>query len=134
MIDKRLAAIGARLDAELLTAVCDGRVRRAKALLFLGGDPDVTGWRVLGLVSALSAACIRADRELVVALLASGADPDGSLIEPWTPLDRVLAEAEPDHVIADALTDAPRRSVSPIVAVRRRVVSRKIECPDHVEA
>ena len=134
MIDKRLAAIGERLDAELLTAVCDGRVRRAKALLFMGADPDVTGWRVLGLVSALSAACIRADRELVLALLASGAYPDGSPLEPWTPLDRVLSETEPDHVIVDALHDAPRVSVSRLVAVRRRGASRRIEPSDRVEA
>jgi hypothetical protein len=134
MIEQWLAAIGKRLDAELLTAVCDDRIRRAKALLFLGADPDVTGWRVLGLVSALSAACIRANREFVLTLLASGADPDGSPLEPWTPLDRVLAEAEPDHVIADALYDAPRVSVSRLVAVRRRCASRRIESSDCFES
>lgn len=134
MIDEWLARMGERLDADLLTAVCDDRVRRAKALLFLGADPDVTGWRVLGLVSALSAACIRADHELVLALLANGADPDGSPIEPWTPLDRVLAELEPDHAIIDALHDAPRVSVSRLVAARRRGALRQIGSPDRVGA
>lgn len=80
------------LDAELLTAVCLGRFTRSRLLLILGADPDVMGWRVLGLVSALSAACICGNPALVSLLLENGADPDGNPFESDSPLSRVSSE------------------------------------------
>lgn len=74
-----------RLDRALLDAVCRGWRQRAQWLLMLGADPDVTGWCDLGLVSALSAACIRQDDRLIGLLLAHGADEEGSPIEPTPP-------------------------------------------------
>lgn len=78
-----------RLDAALLTAVCDERVWHARALLVLGADPDAAGWCICGLASALSAACLRENPGLVRLLLSSGADPDGSPLEHCAPYERI---------------------------------------------
>jgi hypothetical protein len=82
----------ARLDAELLSAVCLQQFTRSRLLLILGADPNVMGWRVLGLVSALSAACICEHPALVALLLENGADPDGNPFESDSPLSRVSSE------------------------------------------
>lgn len=85
-----------RLDRALLDAVCRGRHGRMEWLLVLGADPDVTSWCDLGLVSALSAACIHEDETMVRLLLRHGASPDGNLIESMTPYDRVSDEYASD--------------------------------------
>jgi hypothetical protein len=99
------------LDAELLTAVCRERITRSRLLLILGADPDVMGWRVLGLVSALSAACICENPALVALLLENGADPDGNPFESDSPLSRVSFEfaSEADKLCADLLLRADVR-------------------------
>jgi hypothetical protein len=82
----------AKLDRALLDAICRGWRERAAWLLMLGADPDVAGWCDFGLVSALSAACIQEDADLVWLLLRNGASPDGNPIEPMTPYERVTDE------------------------------------------
>ena len=82
-------ALQGQMDAQLLTAVCCERVGLSRLLLILGADPDVVGWRVLGQVSALSAACARENPDLVQLLLANGANPDGGSLEPCTPYERI---------------------------------------------
>lgn len=93
------------LDAELLTAACRERITRSRLLLILGADPNVMGWRVLGLVSALSAACICENPVLVALLLENGADPDGNPFESDLPLSRVSDEfaSEAAALCADLL-------------------------------
>ena len=96
------------LDAELLSAVCLERFTRSRLLLTLGADPNVMGWRVLGLVSALSAACICENPVLVALLLENGADPDGNPFESDSPLSRVSVEfaSEADKLCADLLLNS----------------------------
>lgn len=84
----------ARLDRALLDAVCRGWCERAEWLLMLGADPDVTGWCDFGLVSALSAACIRQDLTLIALLLAYGAAAGGSPLEPTPPAELYTLHAE----------------------------------------
>lgn len=76
----------AKLDRALLDAVCRRCHERVRWLLALGANPDVTGWCDLGLVSALSAACIHQDIPLIGLLLDYGADEGGSPLEPTPPL------------------------------------------------
>jgi ankyrin repeat protein len=82
----------AKLDRALLDSACRGRRERVEWLLALGANPDVAGWCNLGLVSALSAACIHEDETMVRQLLRNGASPYGNPIEPMTPYDRVTDE------------------------------------------
>lgn len=84
----------ARLDRALLDAVCRGWRERVAWLLMLEADPDATGWCDFGLVSALSAACIRQDHSLIGLLLAYGADAEGSPLEPTPPAELYALYAE----------------------------------------
>jgi hypothetical protein len=78
-----------RRDKSLLRAVCRESHRTAAWLLHFGADPNVLGWCELGLVSALSAACIREDPGMVALLLRHGADVAGHPHEPMMPYERV---------------------------------------------
>lgn len=80
----------AKLDRMLLEAVCGKVHERVRWLLMLGANPDATGWCDLGLVSALSAACIHEDWGLIALLLDFGADPNGSPDEPTPPFERMI--------------------------------------------
>jgi hypothetical protein len=93
----------AKLDRMLLDAVCRRRHVQVDCLLVLGADPDVTGWCDLGLVSALSAACIQEDASQVWLLLRYGANPDGNPIEPMSPYERVSDEYASDATRSFAL-------------------------------
>lgn len=82
----RLQAV---LDGALLSAVCEEQQWRVRWLLMLGADPNATGWRVLGLVSALTAAYLRENAELFSLLIKGGADPDGSALESCPLCERI---------------------------------------------
>lgn len=88
-IQENLAAMRRRRDKSLLRAVCRESHRTAAWLLRFGADPNVLGWCELGLVSALSAACIREDPGMVALLLRHGADVAGHPHEPMMPYERV---------------------------------------------
>ncbi len=93
----------AKLDRMLLEAVCGQAHERVRWLLMLGANPDVSGWCDLGLVSALSAACIQEDASMVWLLMRYGANPDGNPIEPMTPYERVSDEYASDAARCCAL-------------------------------
>lgn len=76
-------------DKALLRAIARESYGMAKCLLHLGADPNVLGWCELGLVSALSAACERANPDLVDLLLRHGAEVSGHPHEPIMPYERV---------------------------------------------
>ncbi len=82
-------ALQEKIDNDLLTAVCREHVGLSRWLLMLGANPDVVGWREPGLVSALSAACVRQNIQLVELLLAWGADPNGHPTETRSPMEEI---------------------------------------------
>jgi hypothetical protein len=92
MISEWRTRLQAVLDGALLTAVCEERQWRVRGLLMLGADPNATGWRVLGLVSALTAAYLLQNALLFNLLIQAGTDPDGSALES-SPLHERIAEA-----------------------------------------
>jgi hypothetical protein len=96
MIMQWRQAFKQRLDAALLSAVCREQTDLARCLLGIGADPNAVGWCVAGLVSPLSAACVRENLKLVRLLLAWGADADGNLIESSTPSERLDDEFASD--------------------------------------
>lgn len=89
VIRKWRRALQEKIDADLLTAVCRERVGLSRLLLMLGANPDVVGWREPGLVSALTAACVRQNVQLVGLLLAWGADPNGHPNETRSPMEEI---------------------------------------------
>lgn len=92
MISEWKTRLQAVLDGALLTAVCEEQPWRVKGLLMLGADPNATGWRLPGLVSALTAAYLRQNAVLFKLLIQAGADPDGSALES-SPLHERIEEA-----------------------------------------
>lgn len=89
-------------DKALLRAISRESHRTVKCLLRLGADPNVLGWCELGLVSALSAACVRENPELVDLLLRHGAEITGHPHEPTMPYERVCDPAGSDRALACA--------------------------------